>query len=137
MIVAVVMEAFDGCLLDRPVHAFDLPIGPGMVRLRQAVLDPVGLADHVEAHRPGDDRVSVPRLLGELDAVVGQDGVGLVGYGFEHMLEELPCRPPIGLLDELGDGELAGSVDAHEEVELARRSEPPQCRCERTRSGIA
>ena len=30
LIMIVVVEAFDGGILDRPVHAFYLPIGPGM-----------------------------------------------------------------------------------------------------------
>lgn len=39
--VAVVMVAFDGCLLDCPVHALDLAIGPGVLDLCKPVLDPV------------------------------------------------------------------------------------------------
>ncbi len=42
-----------------------------------------------------------------------------IRHGLEHVLQELPSRLPVGLLDELGDGKLAGAVDAHEEVELA------------------
>ena len=75
----VVMEAFDGRVLDRPVHPLDLTIRPGVVWLREAVLDTVGLADHVEAHGPGRDGAAIPRLLGELNAVVGEDGVDLIG----------------------------------------------------------
>ena len=39
-------------------------------------------------------------------------------HGLEHMLEELLGSAPVCLLDELGDGELTGPVDAHEEMEL-------------------
>ena len=69
LVVAFVMEAFDGRLLDGAVHPFDLPVGPWMVWLREPMLDVVGLADHVEAHltRPGG--VAVARLPGELDAI--------------------------------------------------------------------
>ncbi len=42
-----------------------------------------------------------------------------IRYGLEHVLQELPRRAPVGLLDELGDRKLAGAVNAHEEVELA------------------
>ncbi len=42
-----------------------------------------------------------------------------IRHGLEHVLQELPRRAPVGLLDELGDRKLAGAVDAHEEVELA------------------
>ena len=77
--MAVVMEALDGRVLDRAVHPFDLAIGPWMVGFGQPVLDPVGLADHVKAHRPGVNGLPVPRLLCELDAIVGENGMDLVG----------------------------------------------------------
>ncbi len=38
--------------LDRPIHPLDLAVGPRMVGFGQPMLDRVGLADHVEAHRP-------------------------------------------------------------------------------------
>ena len=41
-----------------------------------------------------------------------------IRHGLEHVLQELPRRLPVGLLDELGDGKLAGSVDAREEMKL-------------------
>ena len=44
----VVMIAFDGGLFDCPVHAFDLTVGPGMVRFGQSMLDAVLPADMVE-----------------------------------------------------------------------------------------
>ena len=86
LVVAVVMEAFDVrrgndppdrflfrfTLLDRAVHPLDLAIGPWMVGLGQPVLDPVCIADHVEAHRTGVDGIPVPRLLCELNAVIGE-----------------------------------------------------------------
>ena len=61
------MEPRHGRVFDRSVHHLDLTVGPRMIGLDQAVLDPVGLADHVEAQRPGIDGVAVPELLGELD----------------------------------------------------------------------
>lgn len=79
LIVTVVVEAFDGGVLDCPVHPLDLAVGPGMVGLGEAVLDPVRLADRVETHLPGIDGVPVPGLLSELDAVIGQDRVDPVG----------------------------------------------------------
>jgi hypothetical protein len=79
LLVAVVMQALDGGLVDRAVHPFDLAIGPWMVGFGQPVLDPVGLADHVEARLPGIDGIPVPRLLCELDAVIGENGMDLVG----------------------------------------------------------
>ena len=45
LIVAVVVVALDGGLLDGPVHAFDLPVGPGMIRLCQPMFDAVQKTD--------------------------------------------------------------------------------------------
>jgi hypothetical protein len=42
------MEALDGCVLDGAVHALDLPVGPRLVDLGEAVLDVVLPASHVE-----------------------------------------------------------------------------------------
>jgi len=69
LIVAIVMEPFDRRVLDGAVDPFDLAVGPWVVGLGQAVLDPVCFADHVETHWPGRDGVAFPRFLGELDSV--------------------------------------------------------------------
>lgn len=55
LIMGVVVEAFDSCVLDCPVHPLNLPIGPRVVGVREAVLNSVRFADHVEAHGPGID----------------------------------------------------------------------------------
>ena len=39
LVVAVIMVAADGCLFQRAVHAFDLAIRPGMLRLCEPVID--------------------------------------------------------------------------------------------------
>ena len=114
--MAFVMEALDRGLFDRAVHPFDLAISPWMVGFGQPVLNPVCLADHIEAHRPGVDGVPVPRLLCELNTVVGENGVNLVRHGFQHVLEEFPGCFPVGFIDELGHGELARAVDANEQI---------------------
>ena len=58
-------------------------------------------------------------MLGELDAVVRQDGVNAIGNGFEQVLQELPRCLAVRLVHELGDRELASSVNAHEEEKLS------------------
>jgi len=78
------MEPFHRRVLDRPVHPLDLAIGPWVVGLSQPMLDPVGLAGHVEAHRPGIDGVAVPGLFGELDSVAGENGVS-AGVKLTHV----------------------------------------------------
>ena len=122
LVMAVVVEAFDGRLLDGAVHPFDLPVGPWMVGFGQPVLNPVGLTDHVETHGAGISGVPVPGLLSELNSVVSQDGMNLIRHGIEHMLQELPGRLPVSLLDELGHGKFALAVDANEQKELSFHS---------------
>jgi hypothetical protein len=41
LIVIVVVITFDGRVLDRSVHPFDLTVGPGMIDLGEAVFDAV------------------------------------------------------------------------------------------------
>ena len=48
LLVAVIVIAFDSCLLDGPVHPLDLTIGPGVFDLGQPVLDAVFLTAHIE-----------------------------------------------------------------------------------------
>jgi hypothetical protein len=110
--MAVVVEAFDGRLFNRAVHPFDLAIGPRMVWLRQAVFNPIGFANHVKAHCPRIDGIAVPQLLGELEAVVRENGIDLIGHGFEHVLQELPSSAPASFFYELGHSELGGAVNA-------------------------
>ena len=82
--VLIQRAGWDDCgVFDRAVHPFDLPVGPRVVRLGEAVLDAVLGADLVEA---GDAEASGPAVtvagqVGELNAIVGQDGVHVVGNG--------------------------------------------------------
>lgn len=51
LVVTVVVIAFDGRVLDRAVHSFDLPIGPGMIDPGEAMLDAILPAAHREHMR--------------------------------------------------------------------------------------
>ena len=42
--MSFVVEAFDGCLFEGSVHAFDLSVGPGVLRLSLPVVDVVASA---------------------------------------------------------------------------------------------
>ena len=70
LVVSLVVEALDRRVLDCAVHPLNLTIGQRVVGLGQSVLDPVRLADHVEAHGPGVGGIPIAGLLGELDTVV-------------------------------------------------------------------
>ncbi|GBR61292.1 hypothetical protein AA100600_2648 [Gluconobacter thailandicus F149-1 = NBRC 100600] len=119
LLMTVVMEAFDGCFLDCPVHPLNLTVRPGMIGFRQAVFNPVGFADHVEAHWTRPRRIAIAGLFSELDAVIGQNGMNPVRDHAQEIFEEFPGRLPIGFFNQLCDCEFAGPVDSNEEVQLA------------------
>lgn len=112
------MEALDGCFFDRPVHPFNLIIGPRMVGFCQKVFNPVGFADHVEAHGTRPRRIAIAGLFSELDAVIGQNGMNPVRDHTQEVFEEFPNRLPIGFPDQLCDSEFSCPVDGNEEVQL-------------------
>ncbi len=58
LIVAIIMETLNLGSLDAVIHPFDMTIGPLAVVLCQPMLDPVGLANHIEAHRSGIDSIT-------------------------------------------------------------------------------
>ena len=100
--MAFVVIPFGGGFLDRAVHSVDLAVDPRVVGLGQAMLDPVGLTDHVEAHWLETDGGPVAGLLGELEAIVGENNADLVGLGFEHVLQDLPGDAPVGFFQRVG-----------------------------------
>lgn len=110
------MEPLHGGLFDCAVHSFDLTIGPGVFHLGQPVLDPMLSADPVEDVLHRED---VALAMGELDAVVGQHGVEPIRNGGDQIEQELRRRYLSSLFDQLGEGELACSVNGDEDVELA------------------
>jgi RHS repeat-associated protein len=121
LVVVVVVEAFDRCVLDGAVHALDLAIGSGVLDLGQPVLDAVLLAAHVEHVRDeGCGRAfSVARREGELDPVVGEDSVDPVGNCLDQCDEEGRGGDPVGFRLQLDEGEFARAVNGYEEMKLA------------------
>ncbi|AOX17980.1 hypothetical protein A0U89_13535 [Kozakia baliensis] len=75
LLMAVVMEAFDGCFLDCPVHPLNLTVRPGMVWFRETVFDPVGFADHVEAHGTRPGRIAITGLVSELNPIAHREAL--------------------------------------------------------------
>lgn len=70
--MVVIVEALDGCVLYRPVHSLNLPIVPWVLHLGQTMLNAVFVADAVEDVIAG---VFIPLLIGELDAIICENGV--------------------------------------------------------------
>ena len=129
-VVALVVEALDGRLLDSSVHALDLAIRPRMPRLGQPMFDVEFCTGELEGmaqkrlvprhHLP--DVLWRPATAGglcEMRAVVGEHRVDLVGDGCGEGAEKVTGDAPRGLLVQLREGELRGPVDGDEEVELA------------------
>ena len=90
LIMAVVIVALDGSVLDRSVHALDLAIGPGMLDLGQPMFDAILLAAHIEHMCRVSCRlaVRVARRESELDPIVGENRVDLVGDSRDQSFEE-------------------------------------------------
>ena len=121
LIVAVVVVALDGRILDGAVHSLDLPIGPRMIGFGKPMLDavvPAGAIEGMAAQQRGRS-LTVLRQIGELDAIVGEHRVDRIGNTVDQGLEERAGGLGVRPIDELRKDELRGAVDRHEEVELA------------------
>src|SRR6516164_2244687 len=119
--VLAIMVALNGGFLEGSVHPLDLAVGPGMVGLGQPVLDVICITKHVEHVDAPPSRGPEPvrRQVCELDAIVGEHGVDLVGDSFDQSFQEVGSCPAIGLRMQLGVGPLRCPVDRHEQIELA------------------
>ena len=81
VVMRSVVIPVDGRFLQGAVHAFDLSIGPGMLRLGHPVFNAVpvtAFAEHM-TYILRRRTVAVPRRVAELATVIGQDNVDLVG----------------------------------------------------------
>lgn len=132
LVVVVVVEAFNGCVLDRAVHAFDLAIRPRMLRFGCPVLDAERRAGIFEGVRPdgfalrqGFDNERCCRSArtgrSEMGAIIGQHDVDLVRHGFDKMAQKVGGGLAKSLAMQLDEGEFARAIDGHEEVEPAFR----------------
>ena len=110
------MEALDGGLLDGPIHALDLAVGPGVCRLGEAMLHAVFPTDAVKAV---PTRQELVRLGRELHTVVGQYSMHFVRQLIEHAPQKLRRDHALGAGVEFGEGPFTGAVDGHEKILLA------------------
>lgn len=117
-----VMECLDRRFLDGTVHAFGLPVCPGVVGLGEPVLNGVFVADPAkDVHsQPRMDRlVSILGQVCEGHTVVGEDGVDAVREGLDHTAQELRAIHLADIVPELYVGELGDSIDGQEHVHFA------------------
>ena len=121
LIVRFVEIAFDGRVLECPVHAFGLPVRPWMPDFGEAVFYSVFPATHVEHVRHASRRWAA-RVAGrncELDAVAGQNGMDRAGNGCDQRHQKGRCGFSAGLGDQLNESEFACAINGDVEVELA------------------
>jgi len=71
-----VVIPFHGGLFERTVHPFHLTIGPGMVGFGQPMVNPMITTDAIKDMLKGID---IALAIGELDAVIGEHRVDLLG----------------------------------------------------------
>ena len=116
MPMGLVMITLDGGLLEGAVHPLDLTVRPEVIRLGQAVIDVVFTAHAVE------DVATCEQVLltvGELNAVVGEQRVQLLGHGLDEIVEKLRRdqlrRPRV----QFSVSKLAGAVDGYKQAELS------------------
>jgi len=119
--VAVVVKAFDCGFLNGAVHPLNLAVGRRMLDLGETVLDAVLAAAHVEhmRHLAGSRATGIARRKSELDPIVGENSMDLVGDSCDQGHEECGCRGPARLPNQLYERELAGAINGNLEIELA------------------
>lgn len=100
LLVVFVIEAPDGGFLDGSIHSLDLTIGPGWFRFGQPMIHVVLRAGEVESMGAeefasfdgffdlGDSGAAAARY-GEVDAVVGENRMDLVGRGRDETAKEV------------------------------------------------
>ena len=100
----VVVVTLHGGFLDGSVHPLDLSIRPRMHRLGQSMFDVEIGASRVEGVATEENTLGPHRLdvrgrpaisggVGEVRAVVRQNGVDFVRNGFNEVTEEVGCDP--------------------------------------------
>jgi len=124
------MVALHGRFLDGSVHSFDLTIRPWMTWFGKTVFDVEVGAGRFEG-MAAEWQFLCPHLLdvlwrpaiaggiGEVRPIVGEHGVDPVRHGRREMAQEVASDAASGFLVQLHESALGGSVDGHQQVELA------------------
>lgn len=119
--MAVIVITLDGSFLDGAVHPLNLPIRPRMFDFGEPVLDVIFLAPHIEhvGHVRGSRPVGISWRKGELDSIVGQDGVDLVGNSLDQGFQEGRRGDSAGFSGDLNECEFARSVNGNGKIQLS------------------
>jgi hypothetical protein len=106
-----------------PIEAFDHAVGLRMIRLGQAMLDTALLAEAIKRMVAGGPAGRLVlhvdgEAVGELGAIVGQDGMNLVREVGQEALEEGRCRLAIPPGMDLDIDVTGGAIDRDKDVAL-------------------
>ena len=85
LVMTVIMIARNGGLFDGSVHSLDLPVGPGVLNLGCPVLGAIFVACAAKYMQARD---VVLFAVGELDAIVGENGVNCVRNSLDEIGQE-------------------------------------------------
>jgi hypothetical protein len=123
LVVVIVVVALNCGLFEGAVHALDLAVGPGMIGLSEPMIDAMGKTDPVKrvATKASRWSLSILRLVGKLDAVVGEHGMDAIRNSRDQGLQEGRGCSHIRTLDHCHESKLGGAVDGYGEVEFAFR----------------
>src|SRR6185312_13993043 len=107
-----------------PIEAFDQAVGLRMIRLGQAMLDTALLTEAIEGMVAGGPAGRLVlhvdgEAVGELGAVVGQDGMNLVPEVGQEALEEGGCGFAIASGVDLDIDVTGGAIDGDKGVAFA------------------
>jgi hypothetical protein len=108
---------------DAPVEAFDQAVGLRMIRLGQAMFDTVLLAESIKGMAAGGPAGRLVlhvdgEAVGELGAIVGQDGMNLVREVGQEAREEGGCRLAIPSGMDLDIDVAGGAIDRDKGIAL-------------------
>ena len=116
LFIVLIKVTIDRIFFDASVGALDLSVGPRMIRFGQAMFNPARFTDFIELQLASAPR---PRLMGKLCAIVGQDGVNLVGQGFNQPAQKSAGVLAFSSLTQFSEDKLRCPVNSHKEIELA------------------
>ena len=116
LLMAIVMIAFNGCVLDGPIHSLDLAIGPGMLDLGEPVLNAMFKANPIKDMLEGE---ALLLLIGKLNAVVRQHNMNGIGNVSNEITQKLRGQHFTCLRMNFDVDKLAGSINGNKEIELA------------------
>src|SRR5690349_17677575 len=89
LLMGSVIITINGRFLEGAVHALDLAICPRVIRFRQAMVNTPFGTDTVKQQGKG---IAVSGPVGELNAVVSQNGVNFVGNGGHKATKKGNCN---------------------------------------------